>query len=169
MFQNPPPNSGNRVDDTPIHPQRQSWDHTTEQGSLRPPPSDRLWDPCDRLWDTHTPRQRCVGETKVCGGSWESPSPDKTWDLSFYLNSVTDTVRVYVVKFHFGFDSYQSFSWFPQLLENLGKWQQFFQSWKSTGIYHFIKILEKWEWTWKNELSGKNSVKLIVATFISAV
>ena len=32
-----------------------------------------------------------------------------------------------------------------------------------------LKILEKWEWTWKNELSGKNSFKLIVATFISAV
>ena len=32
-----------------------------------------------------------------------------------------------------------------------------------------LKILEKWEWTWKNELSGKNSFKLIVATFISVV
>ena len=37
---------------------------------------------------------------------------------------------------------------------------------KVLEFYNFIKkILEKWEWTWKNELSGKNSFKLIVATW----
>ena len=59
---------------------------------------------------------------------------------------------------------------FQQLLENLEKWQQFFPVLeKYWNFIILLKILEKWEWTWKNELSGKNSFKLIVATFISAV
>ena len=38
---------------------------------------------------------------------------------------------------------------FPQLLENLEKYWNFII---------LLKILEKWEWTWKNELSGKKIV-----------
>ena len=44
---------------------------------------------------------------------------------------------------------------FPQLLENLEKWQVFPVLEKYWNFIILLKILKKWEWTWKNELSRK--------------
>ena len=48
---------------------------------------------------------------------------------------------------------------FPLDLENLGKWEYTWKTWKYHGILkNLINIMEKWHETWKNLVATKNSL-----------